>query len=862
MKQKNPDGEEGQKPAESQPVFPEAIPPTPEKIAGVRAQIEAEIARRKKAQKMPRESSPQHGQIPDEPDRDGGMIVPEAASLQSIQKLGEHADKVIERVCDPSSGKTYIRLSARTGKKDALIREAEAYKKLHGAPGILKVVSMNLEADEPHILLEDMELCPALDASELRTLTLDKRVDLAGKILTVMTAMHRRGLLHRDLKPDHFMIGNDGELYVIDFSMSVETNASTTSVVEPSIPSLAEGRQLHGKEYHQLAALRITPEEISGKPYSKQAEIFVLGNFLALAIAGKIVQTEAELNEVVSDETSDLDTLKKIKKVIHRMRERNADGRYKKLEDAEKDWAEALGELPVQCINRVNFDFKKNEKALANAVLERLLGPDGNWRTFPEQEIMDKIEGLLLRPGNTPEIWRDVWIEYFLQRTSLTPGRENAEMGILMVLIGLEFELPIAGDQFGHIRKLLIDNLKYIEEIHIMRLGIRERMICVRDLEDKDLSAKSGRSMTVPRAFVNTDAMEIFFDVIADDRMNKDHPKVKAAFREIYGVMQALSNIKVPLKTDMESCMMGFERALAQHAWTDAELNDLFPISDSITERNYLRSALAKCLPPARLAKLASDGVLPLSAILKLVPEIVWRDGDPKVRRDFITAVQKIPGVWEANGQAMAREARTAFDECWGKARERAEDKICSVAAAEEDITEAVNVLRECCRFGDSASYTRRFETELSKLINLYPDQLAKWAIAQPEANPQVIIAESIEQAVLRAGGKLSWKSWKPWTPLTLDLQYSFFSGRYGAALKAIASELDRRMQQREQAHVKIPRDHVRQINTREMRDDGKILEGLLCLVRMVKKERENAPEPNNENLLAVEGIVKKNRAL
>jgi serine/threonine-protein kinase len=87
-------------------------------------------------------------------------------------------------------------------------------------PGIVKIVPVKKKS-RPYIVLEYFEGKTLFDILEgRRPLPVSDAVQLASRLCEILDHMHRRGVVHRDLKPGNIMISDDGRPHIIDFGIA------------------------------------------------------------------------------------------------------------------------------------------------------------------------------------------------------------------------------------------------------------------------------------------------------------------------------------------------------------------------------------------------------------------------------------------------------------------------------------------------------------------------------------------------------------------------------------------------------------------------------------------------------------------
>jgi eukaryotic-like serine/threonine-protein kinase len=141
--------------------------------------------------------------------------------------------------------------------------------------------TIKLLADAPHsleyydqfetenYLVMMSERCPESLTSLIYeyTIPIEHKLKLTAQLIEAVAAMHQRGILHLDLKPDNVLIGPEGGVRVTDFGTSLRTDSAVASL-RGTFPFLAPEMFTHESFPEQL-------------PFSEAVDIFALGCTIA-----------------------------------------------------------------------------------------------------------------------------------------------------------------------------------------------------------------------------------------------------------------------------------------------------------------------------------------------------------------------------------------------------------------------------------------------------------------------------------------------------------------------------------------------------------------------------------------------------
>ncbi|MEU9125572.1 Stk1 family PASTA domain-containing Ser/Thr kinase [Streptomyces sp. NPDC048506] len=132
---------------------------------------------------------------------------------------------------------------------ERFIREAKSVARL-SHPNVVGVFDQGTDGTYVYLAMEYVAGCTLRDVLRERgALQPRAALDILEPMLAALGAAHRAGLVHRDMKPENVLIGDDGRVKVADFGLvrAVDTNttASTGSVLG-TVSYLAPEQLEHG----------------------------------------------------------------------------------------------------------------------------------------------------------------------------------------------------------------------------------------------------------------------------------------------------------------------------------------------------------------------------------------------------------------------------------------------------------------------------------------------------------------------------------------------------------------------------------------------------------------------------------------
>ncbi|MFF3449236.1 Stk1 family PASTA domain-containing Ser/Thr kinase [Streptomyces sp. NPDC002667] len=139
-------------------------------------------------------------------------------------------------------------LAADASFVERFIREAKSVARL-AHPNVVQVFDQGADGSYVYLAMEYIAGCTLRDVLRERgALQPRAALDILEPVLAALGAAHRAGFVHRDMKPENVLIGDDGRVKVADFGLvrAVDTVTSTTGTVLGTVSYLAPEQIEHG----------------------------------------------------------------------------------------------------------------------------------------------------------------------------------------------------------------------------------------------------------------------------------------------------------------------------------------------------------------------------------------------------------------------------------------------------------------------------------------------------------------------------------------------------------------------------------------------------------------------------------------
>lgn len=157
------------------------------------------------------------------------------------------------------------------------------------SPRIIRVHEYRVESGVPFLVMElfsELNMKQALRRGpESLAFLLDRVIEQAAEAIYYM---HTKGWIHRDIKPDNFLVSREGETKLIDFTIAEKKKTGFGKIFHRS-GSVVQGTRSY-----------MAPEQIQGKVCDERTDVYSFGCVLFEAVTGKPPYTGQNPNDLLS----------------------------------------------------------------------------------------------------------------------------------------------------------------------------------------------------------------------------------------------------------------------------------------------------------------------------------------------------------------------------------------------------------------------------------------------------------------------------------------------------------------------------------------------------------------------------------
>jgi serine/threonine-protein kinase len=267
-----------------------------------------------------------------------GMTGQVVGGYRIEERLGRGAMGTVFKATQLSLGRTIaLKVLAHELTKDAkfcemFLKEARAAGSLNH-PNIIQVYDVGDEKGSYYFSMEFAAKGSVLDElQERKTIALPRAVRIIRDACSALDYAERKGLVHRDIKPDNLMVMEDDTVKLGDLGLAMST-----------VELQAEQDGVFGTPHY------IAPEQAMGKPIDHRADIYALGATFYRMLSGRTMFSGATVKEILKKQVREPhppitefvhDCPEGIRRILDSMLVKNPAERYQHASEVASDLAD------------------------------------------------------------------------------------------------------------------------------------------------------------------------------------------------------------------------------------------------------------------------------------------------------------------------------------------------------------------------------------------------------------------------------------------------------------------------------------------------------------------------------------------
>ncbi|MBQ7921933.1 MAG: protein kinase [Clostridia bacterium] len=206
------------------------------------------------------------------------------------------------------------------------INESKAVAML-SHPNIVNIYDVSVRDNIKYIVMEYVDGITLKNYMRHReVLNLREIISYTTQILKALMHAHKKGIIHRDIKPQNIMLLKNGVIKVMDFGIAKLPNAETVTMTDKAI----------GTVYY------ISPEQVSGTQIDARSDLYALGVMMYEMATGQLPFTAETPVSVALMQVNDVAVPPRevnsqipvgLEQIIRRAMEKEKESRYQSAED-------------------------------------------------------------------------------------------------------------------------------------------------------------------------------------------------------------------------------------------------------------------------------------------------------------------------------------------------------------------------------------------------------------------------------------------------------------------------------------------------------------------------------------------------